>query len=290
MNPLQKEPDYLYGLALSDMHAFGAFGLAPPNFENSAGNRLQLNRGQRYLFECWVDMIKNRLPKTIDFLLLVGDITEGKNPAEHARLLSEVDDTFQVRGASELLTPIVTRVRRNSKGSRNVYQVSSSRYHSGRGHVQDQQLGPFIESVKRGNYYAPPWRKLLIGNVYFDVGHHQSFTIRYSSMPMERELEFLMTRFGKMRKAPPREIVIVRAHTHKGYRVWREDGALCISLPCWKIQDFFAAGSKTPNRLIPDNLGAVGIKIYKEPFNGEIVHPIKILYDHPEEEIELVEC
>jgi hypothetical protein len=290
MRPLQQEPDYLYGLALADMHVFSAFGLAPPDFENSAGNKIQLNRGQSYLLECWIDMLQRRIPKTIDVLFLVGDIVEGQNPAEHARLLSEVDDTFQVRGAHELLIPIVSRVKRNKKGRRNIYMVSGSRYHVGRGYGYEQQLGAFLDSVKRSNFYAPPWRKLMFGGVYFDVGHHQSFTIRYSSMPLERELEFLMTRMGKKRKALPRDVVIMRAHTHKGYRVWRENGALCISLPCWKLQDFFAASSKTPNRLIPDNLGAVGLKVYREPFNGEIVHPVKILYEHPEEEVENVDA
>jgi hypothetical protein len=281
------EPDYRFVLSLADLHTFHACGLVPHEFVTSAGNVLVPNEFQRYLLECY-DHLLGRLPERIDALLLMGDMNEGQNLAEDARGLSETDPTWQARGTHQLLGPILERVG-NKNGHKNVYMVSGSRYHVGRMASTEELLGQMIDAQPKGEagHRVWPWRHLMIGNVLFDLGHHQSFTIRYRSMPLEREYSFAMERLGRRRERAPSDIVIMRAHTHAGFRVWREYGAHCISLPCFKLQDWFAQSSRTPNRLVPDNLGAVGIKIFKEPVDETLVRIIPYLYEHPGHEVEI---
>ena len=271
--------DHLFGLAVADTHVMHMCGLAPTDgWVTHTGNVLQPNTAQSYLGECW-DHFLDRVPKRLDYLFLVGDIIEGQNKFDQARELCEVDPEFQVRAAEEVLRPLADRATR-------VVMVAGSTYHEGRGSTGAEALGRALGAVKKGSHYAPLWRHVIPKSndkVEFDLAHRQSFTIRYAASPMDREMGFALERTARARKLLPDCYVIIRAHTHRGYRVLREDGMVYISLPCWKIQDAYAQKSISPNRLVPDNLGAVGLKIYSEPRDGKLVHTIPYLYEHPED-------
>lgn len=269
--------DYLYGLALADLHIMHATGLAPVDgWVTSTGNVLQPNEAQSYLGECWAHLV-DRLPKRLDFLFLVGDMVEGRNPIDQARELSEVDPEFQARAATEVLQPLVDRTSA-------IFMVAGSDYHAGRGSRNEEALGRMLHTRKKGPFHAPPWRIInVMDDVMFDVAHTQSYMMRYRSTPMERELEFATNRKARARSSMPPIYVIVRAHTHTGYAAYEKEGALVVTLPCFKIQDIYAKKSRTPNRMVPENLGAVGFKVYKEPKDGKLVHTIPYLYEHPED-------
>ena len=275
-----KEPKHLFLFFLADTHAFHMCGLTPRNFKASTGATLALNEFQEYLLECRDHMV-SILPSVIDGLFLVGDLGEGQNPAEHARSLSEVDPTFQARGVCQVLRPFIAKTRKVD-GVKNIFMVHGSRYHTGRGAAIEEQAGQMMGARPRGPFYAPGWREIMVDGVLIDIGHRQSFTIRYSSMPMEREVGFKLEQTAEARETLPDEVLMVRAHVHKGLLVWRRGGITSVSLPPMKIQDEFAQSSIAPNRYIPANLGGVAVKIYKKPFNGKRVHVSEeYLYEHP---------
>jgi hypothetical protein len=153
--------DHHFILAVADTHVLGGCGLAPRGWVTNAGNKIELNKAQNYLADCF-DHLLGAVPRYIDSLFLVGDIMEGKNIFDFGVDLSEVDEDWQVRGAT------------------------------------------------------------------------------------------------------------------------------VVTVPAFKVQDPFAQGGKTPNRTIPDALGAVGFKVYNEPVDGKLVHVIPYLYDHPDDEPEVI--
>jgi hypothetical protein len=269
--------DHLFALLIADTHIMHMCGLAPVDgWVTHTGNVLQPNTAQEYLGECWAHFL-DRIPKRFDYLFLAGDIIEGQNKFDQARELCEVDPEFQVRAAEEVIGPLAERAA-------NTIMVAGSDYHEGRGSTGAEALGKALGAVKKGPHYAPPWRVIVINDkVEIDLGHRQSFTIRYAATPMEREIGFALERSARARKLLPECYVVVRAHTHRGFRVLREHRQLSISVPCWKIQDIYAQKSISPNRLVPDNLGAIGLKIYNEPKEGKLVHTIPYLYEHPED-------
>ena len=280
--------DHLFFLFAADLHGFHRCGLTPPDFESSTGIRLPLNRFQRYLYDCY-EYILDHLPPVIDGLFLVGDIGEGQNLAEMARGISEAEPSFQARGMAHLLKPVADRVVAVN-GQKNIVMVRGSRYHTGHGAAIEEAIGSCLGAKKKWNYYSPPWREIdLTEHVLLDVAHHQSYTIRYRFMPLERELGFKLESMGRARRTLPEEVLVVRAHTHTGFRCVREKGATMLSLPAMKMQDFFAQGSKTPNRMVPDNVGMVPVKVYFEPVNGSRVHVMEdLLFDHPAMEREVL--
>lgn len=266
-------------LNVSDLHVGSMFGLFPKGFKTSIGSILALNSGQKYLLKCWEDAL-SRIPEKIDVLNINGDMLDGDNKFEMARGLGEVDPLWQVRAAQVLLDPLVQKAK-------NIRFARGSTYHVGKGGTFEELLAERIgaEPDRRGHYAPPWWRYRFPGEngVYFDMAHRQSTTIRYRSMPLERELDFCLDRFARKRLAPPQHIVIIRSHTHAGYRVWHEEGAWAISTPCMKLQDDFAKTRISPNRIIPDNLGLVGMWVHDEPEGGEKVTIKPYIYPHPDE-------
>jgi hypothetical protein len=117
--------------------------------------------------------------------------------------------------------------------------------------------------------------------VLMDVAHHQSVTVvSNKSMPLQRALRFDTLSAGLHQGE---DDVILRAHAHVDGFVG--DGfRLAASIPCWKIQDDFAAGSKEPNAWLSPWLGALLIETDGDAKREgrECVRLTRLYYKHPE--------
>jgi hypothetical protein len=101
----------------------------------------------------------------------------------------------------------------------------------------------------------------MVDDVLFDVSHHQSVTIRYRSMPLEREIGFFLERCGRIRQEVPERVAIVRSHTHGSCRNYTKCGFTAISTLAWKLQDAFAAMGRYPNRWMSAHIGGAGFRV-----------------------------
>ena len=274
--------DDKFVLLVSDLHVGSAFGLLPEGFQGSNGAIVNLNSGQQYLWSCWQHFL-GLLPQKIDALFINGDAVDGPNEKEEARFLSEVDPDFQARGAYQALESALERVSLHEPDVRNIFLSRGSRYHVGSGGSNGEEtLGALLKARKGPDgRYSRPWTQADIGGVHFDVAHHQSFTIRFRDMPLEREIEFYLDRVARQRKVVPDRVVIVRSHVHGSLRVIQEDGIVAVSTPCWKLQDNYAAMSRYPNRMFSPEIGAVGLWIRPDK-----IDVVRYLYAHPELPIE----
>jgi hypothetical protein len=258
------------------MHVGSAYGLLPEGFVGSTGVELNLNLGQQYLWECWKHFIRD-VPLKIDALVVNGDAIDGQNVKEKGRFLSETDPEFQARGAAILLQPLLQRVVPGEDGRQHIYVSRGSRYHTGDGASDEEFFAAMVKSLPGPDgRHTRPWTHLVVDDVLFDVAHHQSVTIRYRSMPLEREIGFFLERCGRMRQEVPERVVIVRSHTHGSYRNYTECGFTAVSTPSWKLQDAFAAMGRYPNRWMSAHIGGVGFRV-----QGTDVEVIPYLYDHP---------
>ena len=175
------------------------------------------------------------------------------------------------------LKPLLDRVVRDGDGRQYVYVSRGSRYHTGTG-AGDEEFFAALVGARRGSdgRHTRPWTHLMVGDVLFDVAHHQSVTIRYRSMPLEREIGFFLERCGRMRQEVPERVVIVRSHTHGSCRSCTECGFTAVSTPAWKLQGAFAAMGRCPNRWMSAHIGGVGFRA-----QGTNVEVIPYLYEHP---------
>ena len=213
----------------------------------------------------------------IDALIVNGDAIDGQNVKEQGRHLCEVDPEFQAEGAAILLQPLLQRVAPGENGIRHIYVSRGGRYHTGDGASDEEFFAAMVKSLLgpdgRG---TRPWTHLVVDDVLFDVAHHQSTTIRYRSMPLEREIGFFLERCGRMRQEVPERVVIVRSHTHGSHRCYEECGFTAVSTPAWKLQDDYAAMGRCPNRWLSAHIGGVGFRV-----QGTDVEVTLYLYEHP---------
>jgi hypothetical protein len=158
-----------------------------------------------------------------------------------------------------------------------VLLACGSRYHSGSGAGDEEFFAAMVKSLPGPDgRHTRPWTHLVVEDTLFDFAHHQSVTIRYRSMPLEREIGFFLERCGRMRQEVPERVVIVRSHTHGSCRSYTECGFTTVSTPAWKLQDAFAAMGRYPNRWLSAHIGGVGFRV-----QGTNVEVIPYLYDHP---------
>jgi len=273
-------------LVVSDLHVGSALALLPEGFQGSNGVTLNLNIGQQYLWQCWKHFVA-ALPEVVDLLLINGDAVDGLNRKEESRFLCEIDPDFQARAAFQALSPIAERVARAPEtGVRNIIMSRGSSYHVGPGGSDGEEMLGLLLQARPGpdGRYTRPWTTMdLFGRAYLDAAHHQSYVIRYRDMPLEREIEFYLSRIARERAVVPKRAVIVRSHVHGSLRVIEEDGVMAISTPCWKLQDNFAALSRYPNRMFSTEIGAVGMWIRE----GKI-DVVPFTYAHPEVPVEVI--
>ena len=268
----------MFALIIADSHVGSAFGPFPDGHTLSSGAKVLLNDGQKYLNSILRHAL-SVLPQNLDLLVFNGDVIDGNNPAERARYLTEQDPMAQAAAAAELFRPFVDRARR-------VVVIGGSKYHVGRGYEYEEHFAALVgaDVLDDAGHRVVPWAVLEVGGALLDIAHHQSFTSRYRATPMEREIGFALERAARRGEAPPN--VIIRSHTHTGFRVFDDGRVISISTPPLKLQDWFAASSRMPNRLTPDNLGMIGVRVLGEPSpygmgDGRIVIA-RYLYEHPE--------
>ncbi len=214
-------------LVLSDLHTGGAYSLMPRDATLSTGSVHQLNMGQEYLLSAWENM-KEKLPLEIDVTILNGDLIDGINYHEAGRGINEPDPLWQCKHAAVLLKPILER-------SKLVINLAGTAYHTGKGLQAELTLSALLNLDHPYIWY----HKNIDKNTYLDIAHRQSFGKRSRASSLESEIGYLLERKARAREILPRQAIIIRSHTHAGYRSIDEDGIIAISTPSWKIQDHF---------------------------------------------------
>ena len=262
-------------LLLADLHVAGAYGMMPEKYVLANGSDYKLNRGQRYLLECLAHILAN-VPRRFDYLILNGDVVEGPNEKEGGLGLAEVDVNGQARAALRLLQPFADRAG-------DVYMTVGSKYHVGVAGQQEEVLGMILGACPNSaGRSCHDWLHLWMGGNLLDIAHAQSQTIRYRSMPLERELDFASQRAGKIGEDMP--AAIIRSHAHWGFGLWREGNLVAVSTPPMKLQDRYAETHKMRERWRPFHLGAIFIRSYPDEVDGYRVHIRPFLFDHPPKE------
>ncbi len=258
-------------LILSDLHVGSAYGVMPSDFVLSTGAKCNLNAGQAYLLRCWEHALL-QLPKRIDALILNGDLCEGQSIKDEGRGLSEIDPGFQVRAAVQLLKPLAKRCKQ-------VWATRGSNYHAGIGGGYEEAVAEGLGAQSFNGWKATPWLRLELGGLLFDIGHRQSITIAYRSMPLEREVRFSLESAARRGEHAPD--VIIRSHAHYGYALFEDGKRYAISTPSFKLMDAYILGSISPNRAMPWSLGMVLLRISNKEEQGHRLRTWPLLYDHP---------
>ncbi len=260
-------------LTFNDLHIGSCYGLLPEDFRDSSGNIHQQNLGQKFLWGLWKKTLNRLAPQTIDYIVVNGDLLDGKQPKNKGIPLT----LHRVEDQREAAVKVLEEVR-NTFPKAKWFFIEGTPYHEV-GHEVGQ-----VAQILLGEKHTP-LRTLTarVGKATLRFHHETSFAGGPGKAgSLEREL---IT--GWQAEAADNWPAIhceVRAHCHYFSYVGRKD-RLAIVLPGWQLQtDYTTKGSPTKN--IPD-LGCAVLSVDDSLMNDGRC-PVSFtpyLYKHPGPEI-----
>jgi hypothetical protein len=216
----------------------------------------QPNPGQKYLNARFAEM-SARLPK-LDFLVLGGDMIDGTQPKSAGAYIWEPLPMFQARAAAVMLEPIVAKLKKSGKA----YALQGSGYHDGEVCEWAEWLGEKLGVEVAGPHRARPWLILDVGGIALDFAHRNSPTTRYRSMPLSREIGFMLERCAKAGESTPHGII--RHHSHGEFNTVGHGMHVACEIPPWQMQGHYAQMGISPNRWRSEFLGSILIHVYPD--------------------------
>lgn len=243
-------------LCVSDLHAGSIFGMLPEGFENSEEKDVSLNKGQKYLLECWrhmLDMAKELKP---DAVVVNGDVIDGLQQAQRGSELA-LPLIFDQRGAAiELLRPLSELAP--------IYFTQGTEYHDSKAGNAAESVAEDLHAVRYPGMGTGKFSKevldLDIDGVVLNFAHGISVaTGFYRATPLDREgiWSALAGKDGKMPKAD----CVVRAHAHNYVHVEHPSKHI-VQMPCWELQTRYMRKNSV-YRMVPD-IGFIWLEVRPE--------------------------
>jgi hypothetical protein len=242
-------------LCVSDIHPGSIFGMLPPDFVASTGMPVHQAVWQRYLWECWLDMIAWATKAPLDAIVVVGDVVEGKQFKGHCSELCLPLVLDQEEASQAILGPLIAKAKCKT------YFVKGTFYH-------DDELGRSVDNVAKGlkatvydglgtGKYAKEVLDLDVDGVVLDFSHGISVSGGlYRAVSIDREA--LWSALAGKADQVPKADVIIRGHAHYFVHV-EHSSKHGLILPAWQLQTSFMR-KNSRYRMIPD-IGAVVLEI-----------------------------
>jgi hypothetical protein len=235
-------------LVISDLHVGSVYGLLPPGYHDSRGNEIRQNIGQKYLWDCWLDLAARAKRLRPDVVVVNGDLVDGRrgelclqSPVDQAEACLQVLQALGCRGAKWFF--VQGTEFHDSEAGREVEVVAS-------------QLGTSYVGLGAG-VYTREVLDLECGGVVVNFAHGISTGAGlYRAVAIDREA--LWSALAGKAGSLPKADVIVRSHAH--YFVHVEHASKhAVVTPCWQLQTRFMR-RRSVYRMVPD-IGAVVLDV-----------------------------
>jgi hypothetical protein len=240
-------------LVVSDLHCGSIYGMMPPDFATSAGAPMIQNVGQKYLWECWLNLCQRVSELPIFAVVVNGDSIEGEERrAKGAELcLSLMADQ------SECAAVCLRKLKAAIKSKPPFFVIRGTPYHDSEAGREAEAVAEKIGARPYTGYGAGRLCRRALDlehdGVVVNFSHGTSVAGGlYRATPPDREAVWsaLAGKDGKV----PRADALVRAHAHHFVRVEHPSKHAIIG-PCWQLQTDYM-GKNSVYRMLPD-IGAV---------------------------------
>lgn len=266
---------------LSDLHSGNVFGLWPPGFMLSDGGSYNLNKGQEWLWRCWLDAAE-RVGRWCNLAayVTVGDLIDGAQWRSGGHEAITVNRPDQANAAEKSL-----RAFMGIAGPAPIYFVQGTEYHDARNGAEIERIAKSMraaqyEGIGMG-YYSKEVLDLDVLHKGMVINYSHGIGVSgglYRSTAPDREgiWSALAGREGKLPPAP----VVVRAHAHYYVHVEHESKDILIN-PCWELQTRHMR-RHSPYRMLP-SIGLTFVRVWDEgrQVGDSRVEIKKILYRLP---------
>lgn|SRR5574341_31350 len=247
------------GMVISDLQAGSIYGMLPPAFETGEGIIKPQNAGQEYLWRCWEDCNNKAEQFDPDFVVVNGDMTDGKQQAQKGTELSLPLMDDQRQAAVATLMALKRRIRPEAKW----YFVQGTVYHVGDGAEYEEAIAREMGGTPyKGAGTGKLCREVLdldVEGVIINFAHHISVTSGfYRATAADREGQWSAMTAKDASKGIPKADVVIRSHVHFFVHVEHATKHI-IQTPAWQLQTRFMR-KHSVYRMLPD-IGNIFLEI-----------------------------
>jgi hypothetical protein len=240
-------------LAVSDLHAGSIHGMMPPGFVTSDGAPKPQNAGQKFLWQCWLDLEQRVSELPIVGVYVNGDAIEGE---EHRARGAELSLPL-LADQSECAAICLRHLLASIKSKPPVFVIRGTPYHDSPGGREAEVVAEKIGAKRYRGYGAGRLAKRAADwecdGVVINVSHGISASgglYRATAPDREAVWSALAGKVGKVARAD----VLVRSHAHY-FTHLEHPSKHAVIVPCWQLQTDYM-GKNSFYRMLPD-IGAV---------------------------------
>jgi hypothetical protein len=244
-------------LVIGDVHVGSTYGMLPPDFISTDGSEKPQNAGQKYLWECWLDMKRKAARFNIDSVVINGDLIEGKQPKQKAAELTLVAPNDQESAAVFLMRDLRNWLEKNTGREVPFFFVQGTEYHEGRGAEELESIAARVQGANINSNFSGRHSKevldLDLDGTIVNFAHHLGGGSGFSRSA-SLDAEALWCQITASKGQAVAADLIVRSHLHYYMHVEHANrhAFLC---PCWQLQTRFAR-HRSAYKLMPD-IGAL---------------------------------
>lgn len=247
------------GIVISDLQCGSIYGILPDQFVTGEDVHKPQNPGQAYLWACWIDYCNKAREFNPDFVVLNGDLVDGKQQAQKGTELSLPLMDDQRRAAVECLTYTKNLLRPECKW----YAVAGTVYHVGDGNEYEEAIAREMGCEPyKGAGTGRLCREILdldVEGVIINFAHHISVNSGfYRATAADREGQWSAMTAKDQSKGVPKADVVIRSHVHNFIHVEHASKHI-IQTPCWQLQTRFMR-KHSAYRMLPD-IGGIFLEV-----------------------------
>ena len=221
-----------------DTHINSTVALSPPKVQLDDGGTYHASRGQRWLWDGWLEFIELAKSKTEGYkraVILNGDLAELDTKRRSNQIITANKATIE-HTVREVLDPLMT-------WTDSLYVIRGTQAHTGKsGWIEEATASDYDHTVKSSKgVYSHYHLRLMVDRVPMDIAHHASMP----SLPWtEKNAANKIAAVARIRyldelKAQPPALMF-RSHNHRWSDSYDNYETRAICLPCWSLMTEYA--------------------------------------------------
>ena len=222
-------------ISIGDLHINSKVALSPPSIQLDEGGSYRASRGQRWLWDCW-----------LDFRDKVKDDTEG-----YRRIVvfnGDMGELDTKRRSSQLITPnkatildmVLTTIEPIISIADAVYVIRGTQAHTGKSAWLEETIAADLDNAVHDGG-ASWWHvRAVASGVRFDIAHHASMGgLPWTEKNAANKIAAIIVNryMVDMEQRPPH--VTLRSHNHRCNDSFDNFKTRAICLPCWSLMTEF---------------------------------------------------
>jgi hypothetical protein len=215
---------------VADLHINSTVAVCPPLVNLDDGGTYHASRGQRWLWECWLDYIsqvKARPGRKV--VVFGGDMAELDCKRRSVQLISQNKATI-LQIVSETIAPLVDLAD-------TIIVIRGTPAHEGKGCWLEEEVASDFDNVLPCSKSIKSWyhfRGQVDGRRY-DIAHHASMAGKdQTSYKSPIDLAEKALWYYRVMLEQPAPDFVIRSHNHR-HREAQIHGCHAIFAPCWSL-------------------------------------------------------